>query len=151
MMAKESMAKQTKISESRNKPEKRIRDGSKRKKRILIVEDDEDTVRLYKQVLGDKYELKTVDTAKKALNQLKKDDFDLMILDIILPEESGEQFFARIKDMGDKRLKDIRVLFISVLGDVSEFAKKIDPKAGSLSKPFTKEDLALNIEEMMND
>ncbi|MBU0536770.1 MAG: response regulator [Nanoarchaeota archaeon] len=118
------------------------------KKSILIVEDDPEINRIYQDVLGDRYDLTITDTAKKAMNQMNKKTFDLMILDIILPVESGEQFYERIKDM--KKFKNLKVLVVTVLGNGCEFFRNIYSSARCLPKPFEIKELVKTIQSMIS-
>jgi len=117
------------------------------KKTILIVEDDKDMHLIYKSMLEDRYDLRIAENTEKAMEELKKKKPDLMILDIILPKESGEVFFQRLKKI--KAYKSLKVLCITVLGDVSDFFQKIDPATGCLPKPLDKTKLLNKIKEMV--
>lgn len=109
------------------------------KKNILIVEDNKDVQEVYKDMLKDKYELNVVSTTKKAKELLSKEKFDLMILDIILPKESGDTFLVHLKD--DPLFRNLKVIVVTVLGDLSENLQTIDPNILCLAKPFKKDDL----------
>lgn len=116
------------------------------KKNILVIEDDKEIHIFYNEVLGKKYSLKLVTNTSDAKKLLEKNNFDLMILDIILPEKSGDVFFQEIKE--NKKFKDLKVLTISVLGEQEEFFKKIDKKTECLPKPINKEKLLMLVNKM---
>lgn len=113
--------------------------GNGKKSSILIVEDDKEIIYIYNALLRDKYNLLIAENTSKALSLLKKDGIDLMILDIVLPKESGDVFFARLKRM--PKFKKMKVICITVLGDVSDFFQEIDPETICLTKPFNKDEL----------
>ncbi|MBD3313148.1 response regulator [Candidatus Woesearchaeota archaeon] len=117
------------------------------KKKILVVEDDQDTIDIYKEILDKEYDLLVAEDTKKARELLEKHKPDLMILDIILPEESGDAFLAQIKD--SNKYKRLKVLAVTVLGDVTYELCKIDPDVVSISKPFDKAKLLKTIKDMM--
>ena len=117
------------------------------KKSILITEDDKEMHIAYKEMLGDKYDLVFVTNAKDTLKKLDGHTFDLMILDIIMPGESGDAFFERIK--GNARYDKLKTLVISVLGDQEDFFKRIDPKSESLTKPVDRQKLLQVVEKMI--
>ncbi len=80
--------------------------------RILVVEDDGDLLYLYGTVLSRHgYAVETVQRSTDALLRLTNEPFDLVILDIGLPDISGMRIleFAR----SDARLKDIPIVVIS--------------------------------------
>ena len=59
-------------------------------KKILIVEDDQETSGLMKVVLQRKgFAASTAASKKEALELFEKESFDLIILDILLPKEDG--------------------------------------------------------------
>ena len=83
--------------------------------RILIV-DDEKTIRsLIKMTLSlGKYEYGEACDGKAALEKLHSEHFDLVLLDIMLPEMDGFELMSRIKDDG------VPVIFLSAKDDVNE-------------------------------
>jgi DNA-binding NtrC family response regulator len=64
----------------------------------LLVVDDESSIRLlYSHELADEgYEVTTAATAVEAVEKLQKDDFDLILLDIKLKNESGLDLLQKI-------------------------------------------------------
>lgn len=64
----------------------------------LLVVDDESSIRLlYSQELADEgYEVVTAATAAEAVEQIGKQDFDLIVLDIKLKNESGLDLLQKI-------------------------------------------------------
>lgn len=67
---------------------------------ILIVEDNRDIAALYQRALF-KYQHTMVDSAEKALEKLKNQAFDLIILDMHLSEMSGLHFLEYIRQQPD--------------------------------------------------
>ena len=119
------------------------------KKKILIVEDDIDMQRIYNIVLKEKYNLAIADNTKDALKQLEKNGIALMILDIILPHETGDTFLIKLKQM--PKFKKLKVIAITVIGDITGQIKKIDPEATCIPKPFDKEKLIKEIEKRLKE
>jgi twitching motility two-component system response regulator PilG len=69
------------------------------KKRILIVEDEESLLKLETILLTVKgYEVSGASTGKEALEKLTGEGFDLILLDIMLPDIEGFEICRRIKD-----------------------------------------------------
>jgi len=60
------------------------------KKKILIA-DDEEVIRKFLKIHLDKldYEVKEAIDGEQAIEQLRKDDFDLLICDILMPKKDG--------------------------------------------------------------
>ena len=69
------------------------------KKRILIVEDEESLLKLETILLTVKgYEVSGSSTGKDALDKLSGETFDLILLDIMLPDIDGYEICRRIKE-----------------------------------------------------
>jgi DNA-binding NtrC family response regulator len=65
--------------------------------RILVVDDESSIRLLYSHELADEgHEVTTAATAVEAVEKLQKDDFDLILLDIKLKNESGLDLLQRI-------------------------------------------------------
>ena len=59
-------------------------------KRILVVDDDRGVIRLVTRLLlSEGYEVSSVENGLDALVKLKKEKFDLVVLDIMMPEING--------------------------------------------------------------
>ena len=73
------------------------------KKKILVVEDEEALLKLYKRMLeADGHEVTAVKTGQEALDLTKGEAFDLMFLDIMLPDIRGDKIVEEIRGRGDK-------------------------------------------------
>jgi CheY-like chemotaxis protein len=107
-------------------------------KRVLIVDDERDiadSVKLVVNKLG--YEAKTVNNGKSAIKLLKKEKFDLVLLDMLMPGISGRETLEIIRK--DSKLKNQKVAFLTVvqLGQAGEEEiKKLRPIA-YIQKPIT--------------
>ena len=68
--------------------------------RILIVDDDRDTCELMSLMLrleNDRYEVVSANNAADALALMRDDPFDIYILDSLLPDMSGIELCAKIR------------------------------------------------------
>ena len=85
--------------------------------KILLVEDDPGDVYYFKEIVSDESDvdemLKTAGTLDEAVNLLKGEHFDLVILDLGLPDSLGLQTFRNLHD----KFPDIPVLVLSGLDD----------------------------------
>ena len=105
--------------------------------KVLLVEDNKHNRDLFMELLS-VLGIKTIvmaENGEDALQILSRDkDFDLIILDVVMPRMDGEEFLTRIKQ--DKELDDIPVL--SQTGNDSAEAKEKMFKAGAsdyITKP----------------
>lgn len=78
------------------------------KKRILIVDDDKSILHSMSGVLQRSgYAVDTSETAKDAVDKVKSKRFDLVIVDIWLPEVKGTDFLAKMKQELEQTVKFI--------------------------------------------
>jgi len=84
----------------------------KEKINVLIVEDSETSGILLKSLLeeNNKYVVQVVNSAKEAVS-IDKSEFDLILLDIMMPDINGFEVLKKIK--ADEKTKDIPVVMVS--------------------------------------
>lgn len=69
-----------------------------KKTRILVVDDDKGERDLFARIIKlDQYDVKIANSAKEALAKLKKDSFNLVLTDIVMPQMDGIQLLTKIK------------------------------------------------------
>jgi two-component system, OmpR family, response regulator ChvI len=109
---------------------------------IMIVDDEKDILITYGAMLnGEGYNIKTFSSPHEAVlhfAHLDRSYYDLVILDIRMPNVNGLQLYHRLKAID----KDIKILFLSAL-EASEEIRSMFPelKDGDLiRKPISKED-----------
>lgn len=87
-------------------------------KRVLIVDDDPD-VRLFSQtVLEENGYLPVLATnGEEGEEAVKKEKPDLIILDVLMPRESGIRLYRRLKT--NKKYKDIPIIMLSGIAEKS--------------------------------
>ncbi len=68
--------------------------------KILIVEDEKILSDMYRQkFIRSGFHIKVVGEAKKALSLIRKEGFDLIVLDLMLPQEDGTFFLEKLREM----------------------------------------------------
>ncbi len=84
-------------------------------RRVLLVEDEQFIRDIYKRQL-EKAGIPTDDLAggKEVLPTLRQKQYDLVLLDIMLPDLNGLEILRQMKQ--DEALKDIPVIFLTNLG-----------------------------------
>jgi DNA-binding response OmpR family regulator len=107
-----------------------------RKKRILAVDGDATASGALRQVLLQKgYEICVATSGEEALERLRAERFDLVILDVLLPGLSGFDVCRRIRQ--EPATRDIPIIFLTAKGQLMDMAEGDD--AGSdlyLIKPL---------------
>lgn len=69
------------------------------KKRVLVVDDDEGILRVFKTILQKEgYSVDTAGTGKTALEKIKKDKFNVYLIDVRLPDMEGTDLLLNIPD-----------------------------------------------------
>ena len=112
-------------------------------KKILYIEDNEDTAEAVKVILT-KAGFKThIALSGKDGLRKAKNHFDLILLDIMLPDMSGWDIFRTLS----KKIKGSKYVFLSVIPVSTERMEELK-KAGIsdyITKPFEKNDLIARI------
>jgi len=118
------------------------------KKRILHVDDEPDTLKVVKIILeAAGYEVVSVESGNGALKQVDLNGFDLIILDIMMPDMSGWDLFTRI----GKIKPDHKVVFLSVLEVAEERLKEMKDSGivDYITKPFDDDDLVARVKKVL--
>ncbi len=102
---------------------------------LLIVDDNAmNRDLLSRQLARHGYIVATASNGVEALDALQRQSFDLVLLDVIMPEMDGVETLHRIK--GDERLRDIPVIMLSSLDEVDSAIRCIELGAEEyLAKP----------------
>jgi DNA-binding response OmpR family regulator len=115
--------------------------------RILLVEDEEKVARFIER--GLKAELYTVDMAKDgktALYQLEQYAYELIILDLNLPDISGQEVLRIIRQDG----RSLPVLILTARDSIADKVKNFDLGADDyLTKPFSFTELVLRVKALL--
>lgn len=116
---------------------------------ILIVEDEAAIRELLVFALGPLgYRLVEVDSAEAALDWLRGQRPDLVLLDWMLPGESGVDFARRLRT--DARWKTLPVIMLTAKGDEADRVRGLDTGADDfVTKPFSPRELASRIRALL--
>ncbi|MCL1799347.1 MAG: response regulator transcription factor [Eggerthellaceae bacterium] len=111
--------------------------------KIMMIDDDESLQTLVGQIVErDGYDFCFSPNGAEGLEMLRRENPDLLILDVMLPVVNGFEICQTIRAEGRK----LPVIFLSAKGDIVD--KSIGFKAGGddyLVKPFQPEELSLRI------
>ncbi len=123
----------------------RLLSASVNKPHILVVDDDDRLRSLLVKYLTDSGFLVTAaDSAAAARRKLGEFIFDLMILDVMMPNETGLSFLASIKE------NKIPTLMLSAMGEAEDRIKGLEIGADDyLTKPFEPKELLLRIQTIL--
>jgi adenylate cyclase len=103
---------------------------------ILAVDDDPINRQMLTRLLEqDGYRVDTAASGRQGLEMLRSDPFDVVLLDLVMPEMDGFEVLTRIK--ADEALQHLPVLMITAVDDVASAARCIEAGAEDyLPKPF---------------
>ena len=119
-------------------------------KKVLIVEDEPDEARSMQLILEKKkYGTVIVDSVPAAERALKKEKFNLILLDIILPYELGNKLLEKMKKRKDKTPVIVVTAISDKLTTIKKDVKKINSKVGFISKPFTAKKLVSEVKKFI--
>ncbi len=111
------------------------------KRRILIVDDEEIVVQSCLRILsGDEYDVDVAGNGLEALIKVGERDYDMLILDIMMPKMNGIEVLQRVKETHP----DIDVIMITGLNEIDTAVKAM--KLGAfdyLPKPFDPEEFEM--------
>ncbi len=120
-------------------------------KKILIV-DDEEVIRKFLRINLVKwgYEVKEAVDGVEAMEQLSKDNFDLLISDIMMPNKDGWEVLREMRS--NPKTKDIPVIVLTGKNEDTAMFKGYDLGANYyMTKPFTKAQLLYGIKLMFGE
>lgn len=123
--------------------------GRKKTRTVLVVEDDEATVRLLEIYLrGAGYEVLSNMDGKKGLETARARKPDLIVLDLMLPELHGVAVCHALKS--DPKTRHIKVLVVSVKGFPADQKQVAEAGADQfLSKPIEKEEFLAAVARLL--
>ena len=103
---------------------------------ILVVDDMEANRALLSRRLGrEGHGVTTAEGGREALDLLAAEDFDLVLLDLMMPDMNGFEVLTRLK--ADPALHQIPVIMISALDEIDSVVRCIEAGAEDyLTKPF---------------
>src|SRR4051812_9935285 len=115
--------------------------------RILIVDDEKNVRRSLSLTLEDAgHEVAVAEDAIRAMERVRAESFDLLVLDIRIGEISGIQLFQKLREVGVL----IPVLFMSGNASLTEAVETIRlGSADFLEKPFAPERLIVAVERAL--
>ena len=115
--------------------------------RILLAEDEEnirDIVKLNLEL--ENYEVIETDNGKDAVNMFREQYFDLIILDVMMPEMNGFEVCEQIRLTN----MDVPVIFLTAKDTSQDRINGLKKGADDyLTKPFTLEELLLRIQNLL--
>ena len=115
-------------------------------RKILLVEDNEMIVKGLKYLLEqEKFDIKIAKNIVEAKTMIKKQEFDLYLLDITLPDGDGYEICQYVKNQ-----KDVPVIFLTAKDEELNVVQGLDMGADDyIIKPFRNRELISRIKSVL--
>lgn len=113
---------------------------------ILLVEDDKNisnTISYYLQSEG--FDIYTAKTVKEGIKKIENNDYELILLDINLPDGTGYELYKKMKTV-----QEIPTIFLTALDEEKDIVKGFDLGADDyITKPFHAGELLSRIKNVL--
>jgi DNA-binding response OmpR family regulator len=121
-------------------------DGAVREARVLVVDDDRELCQMLGEYLeAEHFDVKTVHDGGEALAELEHNNFEILILDVMMPSVSG---FDLLRKLGASH--DTAILMLTARGDDVDRIVGLELGADDyLSKPFNPRELVARIRAIL--
>lgn len=113
----------------------------------LLIVDDEEKIRemIGKYAKHEGYEISLAENGKKALELFKKEDYDVVILDVMMPEMDGYETLKRMKEV-----KEVHCIFLTALGEENDRIYGFDVGGEDyVTKPFSPKELMMRVKVIL--
>jgi CheY-like chemotaxis protein len=123
--------------------------GDESRKSILAIDDNVVQLKVYESILSPEYDVTLVKSASNAMKLLTSGTFDLVLLDLEMPDVSGFEFLHEIRKIPQYMLKPI--VIVTGHSEPELLARAKNTSASEvLTKPVFPEDLLKAIESALN-
>ncbi len=118
--------------------------------KILVVDDVQSNVLLLKALLGrEGFGIVYAMNGTEALEKVKSEHPDLILLDVMMPDMDGFEVAGRLKVEPEQA--EIPIIFLTALNDSASVVKGFQLGANDfISKPFRREELLIRVEHQLS-
>ncbi len=123
--------------------------ASKRKKRVLIIEDEVNIANAQKLILEDDYDVSVAYDGESGLERVRELKPDLIVLDLMLPNRGGYDVCFTMRQ--DPVLRSIKILMVTALNQAVDKNKGVMVGTDAyLTKPFEPEQLLSAVRNLLS-
>lgn len=123
-----------------------------RKRKILVIDDDDMNLQIAKMVLEKKLacEVLSVDSGAAGLELLRRERVDLVLLDIVMPERDGIETLAEIR--ADSQISETPVIMLTASGAAENIQRVSELGVQDyIKKPFLPADLVARVRKKLDE
>lgn len=115
--------------------------------KILLIDDNDINLMFTKSILNkNQFLVETAHNAHHALQKIENADFDLILMDLHMPEMDGYELTERIRTNANEKIKNTPIIALTAAATLNEINKCFDAGMNDyIIKPFKKEDLISKI------
>lgn len=112
---------------------------------ILVVDDNADNLKVVSNFLKTNgYNIALALNGESALKAIENNDFDLILLDVMMPGMDGFEVCMRLKE--DSRMAEIPIIFLTAKVDTADLVKGFQiGGVDYITKPFNREELLIRV------
>ena len=119
-------------------------------KKILVVDDNELNLKVAGRALSDlNVKIEDVLSGREAIDKVKKNKYDVILLDIMMPEMNGEETLVELK-----KIKDFDTPVVALTADAIQGAKEKYLNEGFddyIAKPFTRDQIKEKLDKIFSE
>ena len=107
----------------------------------ILVADDENDIRLFtnRVLTHEGHTVTLANDGEEATSLMKQNDYDLVILDIMMPNKNGPEVVKYMKEV--ERLRKVPILLFSASGPIHNLADEVKELVDAyLRKPFMRKE-----------
>jgi len=121
-----------------------------KKSRVLIVDDDPHALEILSRLLGrEGYECRTVDSGQGCLDILARESFDVIVLDVMMPNMDGLQVCEKLR--ANQATRAIPVILLTAKDDMETRSRGMALGVSEfLTKPLNKQELFTRIRAQLH-
>jgi DNA-binding response OmpR family regulator len=120
------------------------------KKKILIVDDEEDISKLVRLILEDEgYEVHAAPNGEEALDLLREELYDLVLLDLLMPGMSGWDVLKQLRTNAKGNQTPV-ILLTGRSTNLKDLQQDMLQYSAYITKPFHPDDLVARIKQVVS-
>ena len=118
--------------------------------KLLIVEDNEELLRLMESILSRRYQVLTAKNGKQALKVINKEELDIVVSDVMMPVMDGIELTRLVKS--DKNYAQLPIILLTAKTRNED--RNLALRTGAddyITKPFSLNDLELRVDNIIEN